>query len=928
MSVTLARKIVFGLFLLAALCLIPFSAGAQNITTVTATIVDPNGLPYSGAAISAQLLPSGVTPTIPPPCNGQSSTPCAVSAFSRATADPTGTFSMNLASNAVLSPGGTTWQFTVSETGIAPPSGAGPQSFVVAISISGASQNISANLSAGAPKLTSGSGGGNALINNLPDPANLLADYQMNSTDTVASLPDYSGKGNSATGTVGTAPTITPVTGGLSCTGNGAVKLPASVNGAKTILIAYNYQPSSNTNVFNAPIMGSGAGATNSAGLIFYQITVTDAWGNESVAGPVIRTYATNNTFNSSTQEGATGTQVITEVMDTTDRIYLGGTETPVYVQTGASVGLNTNPYQICGAAANTGNATQTYFTGTILRVVMWSGVESAANVAQAAQLTQQVYQARGFTFSVGANDHLDAGVVIGDSITAAALFGNVPQLVPQNGLVNQTPNILPFLLSDNSIGGTRSGQMATLYPFTVPPFLRTNGSREFVIVEAGTNNSPGGFAAMQAANGDQRFICSLAHLNGTKCIIDTMIDRAGESTTWKDLLNPMLRQCMTLGWCDGIADVGGDPNLGCDGCNANATYFLDTIHPTVLGSFIYGTETQRAINRVFGNTNATQATTYTVFFPNIPPTHIVDQNAGSVTTFNNTGFTSPFSAGGQRAGQLTAGNFLFCVVHWNGAAVTATTPTDILGNTFVAGTQIDNGNSHTKPFWVFSLVGGGDIITFGFSGAAFQVAISCTEYPGGVDTLDLQSGAATGSSTAPLSTGITTTKPNELVIGFAGMDGQPASVTMGGSFTIRQQNAANIAQALQGDQLNKAAGTYTPSFTLGTSEVWEIGAIGFYRAAASVPLKDEDIYVNGGVIGAAETAILPACVSATGTRVTFNNVNTAGFAWTLQGFAGTDVIGDAAATTLATTNGHVVILEDVLTSQSSPACHWKIIQQ
>jgi len=117
---------------------------AQNLTTVSATIVDPNGLPYSNATIQAQLIPTGVTPTI----NG-----IQVSAFTRANADVTGTFSMNLASNAVLSPGGTQWQFTVNETGIAPPQGTGAQQFTVTLTISGASQNISTNLSAAAPAL-------------------------------------------------------------------------------------------------------------------------------------------------------------------------------------------------------------------------------------------------------------------------------------------------------------------------------------------------------------------------------------------------------------------------------------------------------------------------------------------------------------------------------------------------------------------------------------------------------------------------------------------------------------------------------------------------------------------------------------------------------------------------------------------------------
>jgi len=133
---------------LIVLCFLSAPAFAQNLTTVTATITDPNGLPYSFATIQAQLIPTGITPTI----NGQG-----VAGFTRASADVNGTFSMNLASNAVLSPAGTQWQFTVNTSGITPPAGTGPQGFSFISTgtlISGASVNISAQLSGAAPALS------------------------------------------------------------------------------------------------------------------------------------------------------------------------------------------------------------------------------------------------------------------------------------------------------------------------------------------------------------------------------------------------------------------------------------------------------------------------------------------------------------------------------------------------------------------------------------------------------------------------------------------------------------------------------------------------------------------------------------------------------------------------------------------------------
>jgi hypothetical protein len=187
----LRRAIIFMAVLLAA----SLPCRAQNITTVSATITDPNNLPYSFATVQAQLIPTGVTPTVPPPCNGQNVTPCVVSGFSRATTDVNGSFSMNLASNAVLSPGGTQWQFSVSETGIAAPSGTGPQSFVVAITISGGSQSISATLSAAAPALSRGLTGSclNCVVKN---PSGTAFANLIQPTDTVAVpliLQDFAG---------------------------------------------------------------------------------------------------------------------------------------------------------------------------------------------------------------------------------------------------------------------------------------------------------------------------------------------------------------------------------------------------------------------------------------------------------------------------------------------------------------------------------------------------------------------------------------------------------------------------------------------------------------------------------------------------------------------------------------------------------------
>jgi hypothetical protein len=171
-------KLRFQFAAVLALALLPAAGYAQNFTAVSATIVDPNGIPYSNATIQAQLVPTGTTPTL----NGVQ-----VASFSSASANTAGTFSMTLASNAALSPGGTQWQFTVNETGVPPPFGKGPQSFVATITISGASQSISTTLNAAATALTQPiSGSGSGTVNTGTQYA--FAEYAT-STNAVSSGP-------------------------------------------------------------------------------------------------------------------------------------------------------------------------------------------------------------------------------------------------------------------------------------------------------------------------------------------------------------------------------------------------------------------------------------------------------------------------------------------------------------------------------------------------------------------------------------------------------------------------------------------------------------------------------------------------------------------------------------------------------------------
>lgn len=125
---------------------------AQTQTTVTATVTDPNGIPYAGGTVKAQINPPGP----PSPCvvTGGNCVPIQGTVGPQPL-DFTGSFTMNLYPNASITPAATNWIFTVCiSPGVQPPLGTGPQCFSVPVTIAGSSQNISATLNGSALSLS------------------------------------------------------------------------------------------------------------------------------------------------------------------------------------------------------------------------------------------------------------------------------------------------------------------------------------------------------------------------------------------------------------------------------------------------------------------------------------------------------------------------------------------------------------------------------------------------------------------------------------------------------------------------------------------------------------------------------------------------------------------------------------------------------
>lgn len=140
------------LFFLLLVCVI--SAHAQTgYTIVSGTVIDPFGFPYSGgfpggATISATIIPVGTTNLR---LNGNSIS----GQIQTAALDQNGHFQLAFPDNNLITPTGTQWKITVNGRSQLPyPIGTGSQTLSVTLLITGASMDISTQLSAAAPSLT------------------------------------------------------------------------------------------------------------------------------------------------------------------------------------------------------------------------------------------------------------------------------------------------------------------------------------------------------------------------------------------------------------------------------------------------------------------------------------------------------------------------------------------------------------------------------------------------------------------------------------------------------------------------------------------------------------------------------------------------------------------------------------------------------
>lgn len=144
-------------------------------------------------------------------------------------------------------------------------------------------------------------------------------------------------------------------------------------------------------------------------------------------------------------------------------------------------------------------------------------------------------------------------------------------------------------------------------------------------------------------------------------------------------------------------------------------------------------------------------------------------------------------------------------------------TVTDNLGNTYTQSKTTANGDHTDYIYYAKNTTAGACTVTVTFnSSATMRWAIAEYSGPSTSSPEDVKTDA-TGSSTTASSGNVTTSANDEVLIGFASVSGA-STFTANNSFTVRETVNSKIALA---DRIVTSSGTYSASFTLGTSGDW-----------------------------------------------------------------------------------------------------------
>jgi hypothetical protein len=708
----------------------------------------------------------------------------------------------------------------------------------------------------------------------------LMADYQCQPTDTVASLKDYSGNGNNATGTVGVAPTIA-ANGGLVCAGTGAVLLPSSLNSALTVQIFVSYQGSGNNsgNRPNFPVAGNGNGsASNALQFGFYPPNSNETasgFGTNVVGGkPLIAYDGGAQDVIASCFNGIGSISFVfgQSSNNTINEYYINGLpEQDGLVFRHASAGLQTvGEYQLGGCAAGSGALAANYFTGVIYRVLFYSTQLTSAQIQQnhnamVAQLAGQGVNPN----SISNAPTQDELLLVGDSITAG-----YETTIPWAASLNITQG--SFNIDNDGCNGYKLTDFLSVSS-NFDCMLKTNGGKNCLVIWAGTNDLANG-ADPSTVVGSLGAFCRARRIAGWKVIVVTMLSRVSNDAN-KNAYNTLIRQLWPT-FADGLADVAANPNLGADGAYSDTTYFnTDQIHPTNLSATsIIAPIISSAINRLYGNTlNSGNPNQVKVGQPSpfqrVQWARSAGNGSGSTATVE---FNLP----------TTTGNHIFVLVAYNTTAATVTGISDSQSNTYVSvhAAAVVTGNWKVQPWHAIDITGGvSNTITVTFSSASVgEIYLIAVEHKGIATStpVDATSAIATGVSYTPSTAAVTTSEPNDVLIAYGTSFNFSGTDTAGIGYNLIQTgNIGIFDNYFVQFKIAVLAGSYSADCvtdsTVGEAVNWSMGLIAYLQGIVGsvFQIADSDVYLEIDSSGGNIQANLPDAIGCTGQIYTVKNI-------------------------------------------------------
>lgn len=594
-----------------------------------------------------------------------------------------------------------------------------------------------------------------APVSNPIPTAGLLFDYQALPTESAAGLVDYSGNGNNATGTVGVAPTLTTVTGGVSCPGTGAISLPAADNTALTVLFYISYQAAAQTSSTQRGMVLANTGYSGS-----FNTNGTDLQFAAAQSGVFNNRIYQLNTVNTSPGGGldaavgfnssVSGVFSLVEQMNSTvvgnsyDHVFVNGVDqNPNYTSNNApssnsvvTAGLTGN-YQLCGITS-----LSNYMVGTIYRATGYTTVLNQAQISQWHQATVALMASRGVSQSTGITQVGNNVILVGDSE-----FINLGNTIPNNIVFANTPTNLDLLAN----AGLQMG-------VTITPMVQTDvcmnaglNGQNLAVLWGGTNDVGASIGTTTILGNILTWARAAKACGVNKVLVATPIDRTGLGAAETALSTSLVQNWQTSGVIDGLIDLHEDVNLGCQGCSANTTY-TDGTHATQQGAYQDQVpQFNRAINRILGPNNFSSATVYST----------ISGGAIATTAVSETGNTMSFTSAGWTANQFVPGTSMTCtgitntgpsynstypgwyILTNSGTIITAYNQTTGGGAASVQGSCIGTTQQNQDQYNVLNMGAGNFTIQScnGFTGQSIYIkninAAATTIVPFGTETID-----------------------------------------------------------------------------------------------------------------------------------------------------------------------------------------------